>query len=131
MIRRRDPKELFLLGLCLISGVFFLAGATPPSSVEQTLPGWLVIAWKGSLAAAGVVGILGNFWPGALGTALLVRLSGQLLASGPAGVYAVAVAVAAGTRGAFAAGITLAWAGVCIWTAKHLHDDLLLLRRPL
>lgn len=128
MIRRRDPRELMLLILCLMSGVSYLAGAEAPSSVEQVMPGWLLVAWYVSLTLAGVVGITGNLWPGALGTALLIRLSGQLLASGPAAAYALALVAFAGAAARFPASVVAVWAGVCLWTAKYLAEDVSILR---
>lgn len=122
--RRRDPPELFLLGLCLLSGATFLVGAAPPSLVERAMPGWVVTAWYVMLVVAGLVGIAGNLWPGQLHTALLVRLSGQLLAAGPAAAYVVAVVAFAGPGALFSAVVVAAWAGVCLWTARQRRQDL-------
>lgn len=128
MPRRRDPRELMLLGLCLLSGLTYLAGATPPSSVEAVMPGWLVVAWYWCLTVAGVTGIAGNLWPGDLGTALLVRLSGQIAAAGTAAAFAVCALSFAGTPALFAGGLILAWSIVCLWTAKYLVEDLRVVR---
>lgn len=128
MIRRRDPRELMLLGLCLLSGLSYVAGGDGPSSVEEVMPGWLVYAWYVALVAAGVVGIVGNVWRGHLGTALLIRLAGQLLAAGPAGAYSVTALVFAGLPALYPAGIVLGFAGACLWTAKYLAEDVRILR---
>lgn len=128
MPRRRDPMELMLLGLCLLSGLFYLAGAQPPSSVEQVMPGWLVWAWYASLTAAGGIGFAGNLWPGDVGTGLLVRLSGLLLASAAAAAFAIAAFSFAGGVALFGGGITFAWSLACLWKAKHITEDLKLVR---
>lgn len=128
MIRRRDPMEMMLLGLCLLSGATYLAGAEAPSSVEQVMPGWLVVAWYSILAAAGGVGILGNAWPGQFDTALQVRIAGLFLVSGPATAYAVAALSFAGWPALFPAGLVAAFAGACLWKARHLSEDLRTLR---
>lgn len=128
MIRRRDPSELMLLGLCLLAGLSNVAG-DPPSSVEQLLPVWLVAAWNIALIVAGAVGVVGNLWPGQLGTALLVRIAGQLLASGPAMAYAIAALSFAGKTALFPAGLIGAFAIACLWKAKWLTDDVATIRR--
>jgi hypothetical protein len=128
MIRRRDPMELMLLGLCLLAGLSSLLGNDPPSSVEQTMPGWLVVVWNAALTVSGAVGVVGNMWPGALGTGLLVRAAGLLVAFGPAGAYAVAALSFAGLAALFPAGLVAAFAGACLWKAQHLTQDLRTLR---
>lgn len=127
-VRRRDPPEMMLLGLCLISGLSFVAGAGAPSSIEAVMPDWLVVAWYVALLVAGLVGMAGNVWPGNIGTALLIRMSGQILAVGPAAAYSIAALVFAGQPAIFPAGITLVFAIVCVWTARHLAEDLRSLR---
>lgn len=118
-----------LLGLCLLAGVGYLGGVQPPSSVEAVMPTWLVYAWYVALTGAGAVAVVGNLWPGTLRTALLVRLSGQLLAAGPAAAFAVAAFSYAGQQALYVGGLTAAFAAASVWTAKHLRDDLMFLRR--
>lgn len=128
MIRRRDPMELMLLGLCLLAGLSSLLGNDPPNSVEATMPGWLVVCWNAALTAAGVVGVVGNLWPGELGTGLLVRVAGLLIAFGPAAAYAIAALSFAGAAALFPAGLVAAFAAACLWKARHLTGDLRTLR---
>ncbi len=128
MIRRRDPMELMLLGLCLLSGLSALLGTGPPNSVEETMPGWLIAVWNVALCAAGAVGVVGNLWPGAFGTALLVRCAGLLIAFGPAAAYAIAALSFAGADALFPAGLVLAFACACLWKSKYLTEDLRTLR---
>lgn len=128
MIRRRDPIEMMLLGLCLLSGATYVAGADAPSSIEQTMPGWLVVAWNLFLTAAGAVGILGNAWPGQFDTALQIRVAGLFLVSGPAATYALVALSFAGWPALFPAGLVAAFAGACLWKVKHLSEDLKTLR---
>lgn len=124
MIRRRDPMELMLLGLCLVAGLSALFGNEAPNSVEQTMPGWLVVVWNTALAVSGAVGVVGNMWPGELGTGLLVRVAGLLIASGPAAAYGIAALTFAGAVALFPAGIVLAFAIACLWKSRHLTSDL-------
>lgn len=120
--------EMMLLGLCLLSGATYLAGAEAPSSVEEVMPGWLVVAWYTLLAAAGAVGILGNAWPGRFDTALQVRIAGLFIASGPAAAYAMAALTFAGWPALFPAGLVLAFAAACLWKTRYLSQDLRTLR---
>lgn len=120
--------ELMLLGLCLLAGLGALLGNDAPNSVEQTMPGWLVVVWNTALAVSGAVGVVGNMWPGDLGTGLLVRVAGLLVAFGPAAAYAVAALSFAGWVALFPAGLVAAFAGACLWKARHLTQDLRTLR---
>lgn len=128
MIRRRDPMELMLLGLCLLAGLSALFGNDAPNSVEQTMPGWLVVGWFIALTAAGAVGVVGNLWPGQFGTGLLVRIAGLLIASGPAAAYGIAALTFAGAVALFPAGLVLAFAVACLWKVRYLTADLRTLR---
>jgi hypothetical protein len=120
--------ELMLLGLCLLSGLSALLGNDPPNSVEQTMPGWLVVVWNAALIAAGTVGVVGNLWPGDIGTGLLVRVGGLLIAFGPAAAYAIAALSFAGPAALFPAGLVAAFAGACLWKSRYLTQDLRTLR---
>lgn len=124
--RRRDPPELFLLALCLLTAASGLFGAQPPSSVQAVMPSWLVTGWYVMLGAAGAVGVLGNLWPGRgqLATAWRLRLAGQLFAAGPAAAYAVAAFAYAGGRALVAGALVVVWALICTWQAALLARDL-------
>lgn len=122
--RRRDPPELMLLGLCLLTAASYLVGATPPSAVQAVMPAWLVVGWYVMLGAAGAVGVAGNLWPGQLATAWRLRLAGQVFAAGPAAAYAVAAFAFAGFQALVAGGLVVAWALICTWQAALLAHDL-------
>lgn len=121
---RRHPHEVMLLGLCLIQGAAYAIGQPRPGSVSALLPPLLVTAWFWMLLAAGVVGLVGNLWPGHLITGLRVRLAGMLLAASPAAAYGVTLIAFAGARASFTAGIVFAWAGACMWRSGQLVVDL-------
>lgn len=122
---RRNPAELMLAGLCVLAAAAFFTGtASIPEPIERQMPGWLQVAWYASLAVAGAVGAVGNLWPGRYATAVRVRLSGQILAAGPAAAYTVATAVYVGRAAASASLVTGLWSGACLWAAALLVTDL-------
>lgn len=122
--RRRDPPELMLLVLCLLSGVSFLVGvAPPPRSVESVMPTWLVFGWYTLLVVAGAIGATGNLWPGRVTTALRLRLAGQMFAAGPAAAYAIAAFSFVGIHALASGGLIVVWACMCAWQALILYAD--------
>ena len=84
----RNPSEVFLLALCLVTGLAGL-GAPPPPHVNEGF----AIAWNLLLAASGLAGLIGIVWRDAL-AGLLITRAAMIPAGFGAYGYAVILGVA-------------------------------------
>lgn len=131
LTKRRHPADVLLLAVSLLQGLAFVLGTPvrPPTSIEQIMPDWLILAWYWTLIVSGAVGLTGNFWPGHILTSLRIRLSGVMFAAAPAAAYTVVSAVYGGLGAMYTAGVVAAWVAMCLWRAAQLTSDIRHLRR--
>lgn len=119
----RNPLELFLLGLCVFSGVvngirLFATGQT----LDQT-PLWLAWSWYVLLIVGGLAGIVGAYWKDAITGVLIVRAAMWPVAAG-AFMYAI---VLPGRVGVQTAALVAAFGACCAWRAvqitRHVREE--------
>lgn len=116
-VSRRPPHLAFMCALCILSGVSIVVSGPTPGSIQEALHPVLVQAWAASLIACGAA-ILVTFFD-----RVAVRgLRRERLMLWPLSIatmaYAGAILGSAGGRGAFAAGLCLAFVGanfVRVW----------------
>ena len=115
--RSRHPDELFLLGLCLVSGITIVFGDVPePDSIEAALPRWASIGWGIFLLLGPLTTLVGIFWPGKRVTdGLIVEQVGQVTTGMIAIFYAVVLIIAAWPAAVVAGSITFAFGCARIW----------------
>jgi hypothetical protein len=94
---------VYLLGLCIVAGVSFIAGTLTgrdgKTPVEHLMPGALVAGWYMLLFGGGAIAVTGIMWRD-LVTSLLVERAGLIALTTAAVVYGVTLAAlgqAAGT----------------------------------
>lgn len=108
-VSRRPPHLAFLCVVCVLAGGTIILSGPAPGSIEETLVGWQVSAWAWTLLICGAAILYTMF-----GTDAVQALKRERLMLYPfslaAIAYASAVMSTAPERGAFAAGITLAFA---------------------
>lgn len=126
----RNPFEVFMLVWCVFVGSTLLLGAPKPGSVQELLSPWMVTTWCILLCIGGLVGLVG-VWTRELILSLLVERVAMIVIS-PSGVlYSVAIFVKAGSVGAPAASIVMAFAiaalGRLIRIQGYLHSYRMLL----
>lgn len=117
-----NPFEIFLGGLCVVSGLPFLLNFTPkPGSLEALLPEWLVIAWGTQLVLGGLATLFGI-----LADREDTYRFGMTLLGPAAIIYAVGIVAASGAPGLVAAAITLAFGLACIvrWAVLWVHREI-------
>lgn len=111
---RGRPHEAFMLAASTLLGAALLAGATPPASVEQQLPGWIRWTWYLLLLISGSVGLAGLAWREPYVALVLERAAMVGQAAAPA-LYALAL-VGFGRWAALASGVLLAaWSAASAW----------------
>lgn len=124
----RNPFELFLLCLGLLSGIPLLFGAPPPGTLAELLSPDLVHAWAAILVFGCGVALCGVWWSwwGWLGrihprlatrptTGLLIEQVGLFAVGGGTLIYGVGI-IGSGRDGTgIATGIVLAYGMACFW----------------
>lgn len=107
----QHPFEVFLGGLCVLSGLPLVLATQPdPASLTATLPWWIVKAWGIELTLGGALIVLGVIWP----RMRYAERAGLTLLAPAAGLYALAIFVNVGRSGLVAASIVLAFALACL-----------------
>lgn len=108
----RNPLEVFLLGLCVVSGLGSLVN--PPLS--SGVPGWLAAGWYFLLVLGGLAGLTGAYWRDAITGVLIVR-AGMI----PVGAGAYAYATVTMAHRDVLAGLILFAFGACAhWRAVQI-----------
>lgn len=103
----RNPLAVYLLALCVVSGVSLLSGVSTSGSIESELPFAAARIWGVMLTAGASSTLLGMFWQGDRRTGLLIKRTGLLTLSIAAFIYAAVILAAAGMQGAFVCGIVV------------------------
>lgn len=121
-----NPFELFVGALCIISGLPSLIVGPPPTSLQALLPSAVTRLWGAELVIGGALIVIG-----VLTRRHRIERAG-LFQLGPAAIaYGLAVAFVAGTGGAVAAAILLAFGLACLargavlWAADRMREEML------
>lgn len=121
----RNPLEIFLLALCVVTGISNLIriatdGPSPGSATPPLLSG----TFYAMLILGGLGGIAGAYWRDAITGVLIVRASMI-----PVAASSLAYAIGFWYRGGalLTSVIIAAFAGTCAWRAwqitKHVRDE--------
>lgn len=116
----RHPFQVYILGLCVVSGVPVVAGLATPSSLERALPPWLVFTWSLFLLVGAAVALIGVYWPRSVLTALTTERIGLALVGVAAYIYGPLLFVRLSWPGLLAAVIIVAFGGSCIRRARDI-----------
>ena len=125
MIRapRRNPFEVFLLFVCLPSGIGLLAGPGTPGSIESLVSPTLTTAW-GVVLLVGAVLALGGGMSRASSNAIIIQQVGLGLVGTAAPLYSLAVFVSVGPSATFPGLTTLAFGLACWVRFWQLQKDI-------
>lgn len=125
---RGRPHLIATVGISLVAGGAYTAGATTPTSMGGQ-PGWLVSVWAGLLFVSGVVGaaaLLG--WRRhperslrVEGGAMLVGAAGLIMSA--AATFSYASATGPVSRALLSGGTALFLAGANLWRAWQCRRD--------
>ena len=114
-----DPRTVFLLVLCVASGLPLLFGTVAPGSIAALLDRPLVIGWGLMLTVGAVVSLVGIFRRTVLG--IILEQVGSVAVGGASLLYAAAILLQVGTRGLFSAAIITGWGLSCFWRWAQLQ----------
>lgn len=121
---RHRPHELLLLAVSVLLGASYLARGTGPQTLTATVPRWVVLLWAVGLVASGIIGLTGCLWRGDITVGLGLERGAMLMSTGAMGLISAVIVSATGMRGAFSAGITIAWALANIYRIAQITTDL-------
>lgn len=119
----RHPFEVAVLIAAVACGIALVVSDRRPASVTASMNVTVQTLWQVGLIVAGVVGLVGLFWPGDLSTSMGVELIGMILLGTVTTMYGLALFVVAGWE-AIAAGAFVVAVAVAAWarTAQVLRD---------
>lgn len=115
-----DPRAVFILSLCVVSGAPLVFGAIKPGSLEDLVNPFVVRAWGVSLVIGAVVTLLGMSYRKAL-VGILLEQVGSVAVGGASIFYSAAILIAAGLGGAVAAAIVFGWGISCLYRWYQLE----------
>lgn len=121
----RHPLIVFLVSLCVVSGITMIAADVAPDSIEAQLPHLGVIAWALALVVGGgmvLAGLILQALAGRLLMGVLLEYVGIVTMGSAAILYSGAVFVATGVTGIFPAAIVLGFGVGCLyrwWTLQN------------
>ena len=122
----RHPLIVFLLALCLISGVGMVAGNAPkPNSLEASLPAWQALAWAWALLLGALSTITGiSLQPYRLRDGVLLEQVGMATLCPAAIIYAGAAFGQLGWSAFLSAGILFGLGLSCGYRWWTLQKDI-------
>lgn len=122
-----DPRVIFILIACMVSGIAFIAGGATPGTVESKLDkGWIIV-WGLMIGLGGLVTLAGTVRLDVTG--IVWEQVGSLALFGGTLVYAVAVWSTVGQSGLYPGLFQLSFGVASLWRWGQLQSHLLEARR--
>jgi hypothetical protein len=115
-----DPRAVFILTLCVVTGFPLIFAGVQPGSFEELLPSLIVRLWGVSLVIGCLVTLAGMSWRRKL-TGVLMEQVGSVAVGSVSVFYATAVMIVAGWDGAVPAGFIIGWAFSCFYRYGQLE----------
>jgi hypothetical protein len=117
-----DPRAVFILTLCIVTGLPLILGQIQPGSFQELIPNIIIRLWGLSLVLGCIITLLGmskndKLW------GVLTEQIGSVAVASTSLFYATAVLIVAGKDGITAAGFIIGWALSCFyryWQLEHI-----------
>lgn len=119
----RHPYEVTILATVLAGGIALLLSGTRPGSVTAAMPQLVQWFWLWGLVFAGVVGLIGVFWPGRIDTSLAIEFTAVSALAAATTMYATALFAVSGQKAVGAAIFVIAVAVGSYWRAYQIPRD--------
>lgn len=129
----RHPYAVYLLALCVLSGLLALLGTatgqpTEPPAVAAAVPEWARLAWYSLLICGGSLALLGVLWPHQrivdLVTGLLWERRGVYGLTLGAALYGVALIALDGPVSKVSGALTVGFAVASAMRVRRIGHDL-------
>lgn len=119
----RHPFQVATVAACPLAALAILITREHPPSLDAALPPPLADMWLVALAAGGVTGLVGAYWPRELDTGLLTEGSGVALLASMLTIYATALFLVNGSAAVASGAFLLAIAVAGWWRAAQIIAD--------
>lgn len=122
MGQERNPFQVYILGLCVMTGITALTPTPTSSSVARVLDPPHLHIWGGMLAFGAVLSLLGMFWWGDARNGLVTKRLGLITLFIPCITYGIAILVVQGFPGGLTIALSLVgFAAACAIQARRVH----------
>lgn len=111
----RHALVVYLLSLCVLSGLANLFGEPTAGSVDAQLMPAVRMAWSGILTSGSAAALAGMYWQGDPRTGLLLKRFGYLGLTIAAAAYALVLVALVGQAALFVGLIIAGFAVACGW----------------
>ncbi|WP_194821316.1 hypothetical protein [Micromonospora sp. S-DT3-3-22] len=125
---RHRPHEVMFLVLAAIVGGAFVAGAKPPTTVEQLVAPWVLWIWYLLLLGSGVIGLISIALPDTY-RALVLELAAMHGQTAAPLLYGLALLSTGSPAVGFAAAFCVAWSGASAWRGWQVWQGVRALRQ--
>lgn len=118
----RHGLVVYLLCLCVLSGVTLLLGEPAAGTLEAALDRQIVLGWASLLTLGAGSALAGMFWPGDVRTGLLVKRLGYVALTFAATIYALVIISTFQREALLIGGILLGFAYACFHTWRRVNQ---------
>jgi hypothetical protein len=118
----RHGLVVYLLFLCVLSGVTLLIGEPAAGSLESALDREIVAAWAVLLTLGGAVALTGMYWPGDIRTGLVTKRLGYAGLTFASTIYALVIIATFQREATLVGGILLGFAYACAHTWYRINQ---------
>ena len=124
---RHRPHEVMFLVLSALAGGLFVAGAKPPTSLEQLVEPWVLWTWYLLLLGSGVIGLASIALPDTY-RALVLEVAAMIGQMTAPLLYGLALLSTGSPAAAFAIAFCLTWAWASAWRGWQVWRGMRALR---
>lgn len=115
----RHPFQIYILALCLLTGIPTMLGIAPkPGAIESLVPPLIAVVWSYTLVIGAAMGLGGSFWRNR-GTGLILEQLGLSFAGYSCLFYAVILVVYAWAQGGLVAASVITGFGLSCLIRSH------------
>jgi hypothetical protein len=118
----RHGLVVFLLALCVMSGLGLLFGEPAAGSLEAALDHQVVVGWAILLTLGSTSALLGMFWQGDVRTGLVAKRLGYAALTFASLIYAIVIIGTFGREATLIGGILLGFAYACFHTWRRVNQ---------
>lgn len=125
---RHRPHEVMFLVLSAAAGAAFIAGAKPPTTLEQLVAPWVLWTWYVLLCGSGVIGLVSIAMADTY-RALVLELAAMHGQTAAPLLYGLALLSTRQPGVAFAVAFFVGWSGASAWRGWQVWQGMRALRQ--